>query len=280
MGSHMLLYLSLFCIISLVTAENIRTRSPNRGLLEYSSRIVNGTRATLGRFPHQVSLRRAVTQNHFCSGTILTSKWVLSAGHCMLDLNNNTLEASSMLIVAGEIVLKNTNRAHAWSKVTKLIVHPQFQKRTLENDIALLKLETPLDFDDRVQPAYIIQRRVNADTMCQVGGWGSTIVEPLSSYFMYIDLPVMSDRLCQELWGNYTLAKGTFCAGYLEGFRDSCTGDSGAGLMCDGFLTGLVSGGGRKCAEPRVPGLYTDVYFFVPWIERYVNLEENVSKLP
>lgn len=42
-------------------------------------------------------------------------------------------------------------------------------------------------------------------------------------------------------------------------------GDSGGGMICNRILTGIVSGG-YGCAEPLLPGVYTDVYHYLDWI--------------
>jgi len=42
-------------------------------------------------------------------------------------------------------------------------------------------------------------------------------------------------------------------------------GDSGGGMVCNGVLSGVVSGG-KGCAFPRLPGIYADVYHYLDWI--------------
>lgn len=56
------------------------------------------------------------------------------------------------------------------------------------------------------------------------------------------------------------------CAGRLGGEKDSCNGDSGGPLECNGILVGIVSHGSVDCGKPTKPGIYTDVYHFIDWI--------------
>lgn len=62
------------------------------------------------------------------------------------------------------------------------------------------------------------------------------------------------------------------CAGYAEGGKDSCEGDSGGPLMVwsssssSWVLAGIVSNGIR-CAEPNLPGVYVRISEYIEWID-------------
>ena len=66
-----------------------------------------------------------------------------------------------------------------------------------------------------------------------------------------------------------------FCAGTKEGGVDTCQGDSGGPIGIDRrrkgeerfTVVGLVSYG-SGCGEPDTPGVYTDLRFFLDFIER------------
>lgn len=45
-------------------------------------RVVGGLRAAEGQFPYMVSLRYTSTYAHFCGGTIISNRYVLTAAHC------------------------------------------------------------------------------------------------------------------------------------------------------------------------------------------------------
>ena len=62
------------------------------------------------------------------------------------------------------------------------------------------------------------------------------------------------------------------CAGLEGGQKDTCKGDSGGPFVCEDGATGryVLWGAvswGVGCARAGQPGLYTNIKYFLPWIE-------------
>ncbi|KAG5323247.1 TRY2 protein, partial [Acromyrmex heyeri] len=172
------------------------------------------------------------------------------------------------IIVVGGIRKLNETLKRQEKGVENIRIHPKFNLENLYNDVAVLKLSTPFTFTPEVRSIPLSGSPPKPNTICQVAGWGYTIVEVpiVSSDLMYVDLPIRSKKECRKLLKNITdLPPGMMCAGYLEGGRDACQGDSGGGMVCNGTLTGIVSGG-QGCAEPLLPGVYADVFHYLNWI--------------
>lgn len=91
-----------------------------------------------------------------------------------------------------------------------------------------------------------------------------------------VDLPILDNNDCEnrlrqtKLGPTYVFNRASFlCAGSEPG-KDACTGDGGSPLVCKGTneqwtVYGLVAWG-IGCANPGVPGVYTNVFNFLPWI--------------
>ena len=85
-----------------------------------------------------------------------------------------------------------------------------------------------------------------------------------------IQVPVIDDDVCYN-WIQITRTI-TFCAGYEQGEKDACQGDSGGPLFYQSrpgegaVLYGIVSWG-TDCAQPRQPGVYTNVFHYRDWLQ-------------
>lgn len=247
-----------------------------------TGRIVNGTKAGATQFPHQVSLRRSWTGKHFCGGSVISKQLVLTAAHCMY-LDDEVIQPWSILVIGGEVQLSHGTKLGQSRGVRVILLHPKFSTVTFENDIAILELKVPFEFTPQLSPVHLPMDQVAPGTICQVSGWGYPAegVKIISDDLMYVDLPVLTMETCRQLLENVTnITPGMYCAGYMEGLRDSCQGDSGGGMICNGMLMGIVSFG-EGCARPRLPGIYTDVLYHKHWITypmaymRYVFDENN-----
>src|SRR5690348_12812003 len=102
-------------------------------------RIVGGTQVTsASTYPYQVSLR--YNGAHICGGSIISTNVVLTAAHCILST-----KASAFSIQAG--IVSRQQQAGQIRGVSRIVVHQQYDSYTKRNDIALLVLNTPLQFN-------------------------------------------------------------------------------------------------------------------------------------
>eukprot|EP00594_Rhizosolenia_setigera_P004225 CAMPEP_0178948174 /NCGR_PEP_ID=MMETSP0789-20121207/5323_1 /TAXON_ID=3005 /ORGANISM="Rhizosolenia setigera, Strain CCMP 1694" /LENGTH=273 /DNA_ID=CAMNT_0020628505 /DNA_START=1265 /DNA_END=2084 /DNA_ORIENTATION=+ len=210
--------------------------------------VVGGKEAIENRFPYQVALMDA-SNNIFCSGSLIDSRWVLSAAHCYspvltrvyvglhnLTAANNTL----MTTMSGEDHIEAIN-------ITRQIQHPNYDP-SLDYDFLLLELErpssfTPVQMDDG-------SFKLKNKQKLSVSGWGSTSKRggPTSNVLMEAELLKFSTDKCNRRYRKYGNSKVTsrmVCA-TQEG-ADSCQGDSGGPLIIKGadssedILVGIVS---------------------------------------
>lgn len=142
--------------------------------LSIQPRIIGGANAEANRWPWMVAIAyddNAASPNLICGGSLIAKDWVLTAAICVDDQ-----QASG---VAMRVLINRPNLQTTQGEtiaVKEVVIHPQFNRISLLNDIALLKLSqpsttTPVD----ILPSFSSQ--ADAGKMAVVLGWGTTVDE-------------------------------------------------------------------------------------------------------
>lgn len=157
-------------------------------------------------------------------------------------------------------------------KVKQIYLHEG--QSLIDNDFALLELETPITFSETIQPAKLPQANYDIPdgTMLSSSGWGATF-EPQSVWNLRrVELPKVNIDYClktNHLNGNHREQK--ICAGFDEDGKSICIGDYGGPLTtADGTLVGIASFI-RDCGKKQYPGIYSRVTTALDWINSIVN---------
>ncbi|XP_069750882.1 transmembrane protease serine 3-like isoform X2 [Narcine bancroftii] len=241
-----------------------------------SNRIVGGAPALLGKWPWQVSLH--YKSRPVCGGSIISHDWVITASHCFF--NDESLKPSSWKVYSGFISQLQLSRA-TLRYVSKIITHRIYNPDTNDNDIALMKLQKPLEFRDKIQPVCLpsFDQQFPDGMSCWITGFGHVEEEAtsVSNILLEAQVKIIGREICnQRNIYNGLITENMICAGKLSGGVDSCQGDSGGPLVCEVsgtyYLAGVTSWG-LGCARINRPGVYVKVTQFTNWI--FTQIEGN-----
>ncbi|XP_049604100.1 vitamin K-dependent protein C [Syngnathus scovelli] len=240
---------------------------PIDGLMPW---MVGGEVGKKGESPWQVLLQNAKGRFH-CGGVLIDQNWVLTAAHC---LENNL----RFRVRLGDYERFRDEGTEVMLKVSKTIPHPNYDSTTVDNDIALLRLESPAPFSDFILPACLPSRGLaervlhRNGTQTVVTGWGreSQDSQRFSSALNVIRVPLVGRELCAAHM-SHNISDNVLCGGVLGQNMDACEGDSGGPMVTlhadTWFLVGLVSWG-EGCGRRDKLGIYTKVSNYNEWIDR------------
>ncbi|XP_059225740.1 trypsin alpha-3-like, partial [Stomoxys calcitrans] len=244
----------------------------NRGAAAAESgkggRIVGGQEASIERLPYQVSVRLDTnTLLHICGGAIYAPRVIVTAAHCIKGRF-----ASTIRIVAGKSSILDDDEGY---RVSKLIHHSGYNKKTHANDVGLIILAENLAYSASVQPIPLALAKPNKGETAVVSGWGKSDenAASLTNQLHMAELSIVDSEYCNNQYASksYAITEEMICAGVEDASKDSCQGDSGGPLVVNGKLVGVVSWG-IGCAREGFPGVYASVTYHTPWIEENAKL--------
>ncbi|KAL4970114.1 S1 family serine peptidase [Aspergillus stella-maris] len=231
-----------------------------------ANNVIGGDATEVTKYPFIVSIRNTM---HRCGGSIIDPNHILTAGHCVIDYIDHperlSIRAGSSQHASGGTIVN----------ITSITTHPNFvfQESNIINDIAVIKLEEDLKFDDSIAPLSLpssSSEDIKTGADCDVIGWGvtNTSTIALAPTLNAATVKVVDHEQCvREYSDGHHVDDNAICAGIQGGGKDACQGDSGGPLVevASGRQIGIVSWG-VGCAQPNRSGVYTSVKAFLPWI--------------
>jgi len=257
----------------------------NCGLAQRATRIVGGVNTEVNEYPWQAGLVSKGGSYVWCGGSLVNSRWVLTAAHCTVGDSPSAIQ-----VLLGEHDYSVDHEAdHIRADVSSIENHPDYNSNTLDNDFSMLKLAVAVDYGSHphIRPICLpaIDTLAYTGDTATVTGWGTTSAGgSLSSSLREVDVTVMSNTNCRNDYGYWSseITSSMLCANVVGGGKDSCQGDSGGPLVTASggngvtpgqnyFQIGVVSWG-IGCADANYPGVYARVTAQLSWIQ------ENLAK--
>lgn len=239
----------------------------------FNGRVVGGRIVEIFKHPYMAQVMNEY-ETVIGGGTIINRRWIVTAAH---------LEEGSPVAA----VLVGSDRRNQGRKIkVSMIKHEKWagaKENFWRDDIALLKLEEPLEYSKSIRPIRLPTKQSQLDRgeHAHVLGFGLTEKRVPSERLLIARLRILDDSICHRV----ALARSEpevdfaprrhLCAANFVGRRDSCNGDSGGPLVVrvnksEHVLIGIVSYGPGNCTAFARPAFYTRVSTYVDWILRTI----------
>ena len=250
-----------------------------------SSKVVGGNDTFDGEFPWVVSVRRS--DHHHCGGVIVSSRWVLTAAHCV-----QSRVPSAFTVRIGEFDLQRPDSFSHDYPVERIVIHDDYSglvKSSLSSingaDIALLRTRGLISLDhEHAWPVCLATAGAPAAQEAVVIGWGKRHEKSdvYSERLQKARVPIIENKICRSWFRmagrDMQIHDKIICAGFRDGGHDACHGDSGGPLLSKSddqwSVIGVVSTG-IGCARPLLPGLYSRVSSYRDWIQQVTRERED-----
>ncbi|XP_060869424.1 inactive CLIP domain-containing serine protease A8-like isoform X2 [Metopolophium dirhodum] len=258
-----------------------------------------------GEFPSMVAIFKENVSKEgekklvlHCGGSLIEKDVILTATHCVIKEDISTL-----IVRAGEWDLKTEKEIypHQDRRVSKIVTHPDYSKKGIYNDVALIFTDNSFSLQENIQPICLPSTNdIFINDKCYSGGWGKTVsynnytiikktesgkTKETGQYEVSIlkkvELPIVPRNKCMDalratrLGPKFVLHDSFICAGGQEG-KDTCKGDGGSPLMCpykdypDRLVQVGIVAWGISCGLADIPAAYVNVAGYVYWIKNEI----------
>jgi uncharacterized protein (TIGR03382 family) len=217
--------------------------------------IINGATDTT----HTSVVALVYQGEQFCTGTVIAPRWVLSAGHCLVEMAS---EVGSGFATQSKIFFGTTVGGSGQSiAVTEAHAHPSYYTANdgaPMNDVSVWKLAS--DAPVTAMPWQQTSLGNPSGKTVQLVGYGVTNANQQTG-----------NGTRREVDGQITQMDSTFIY-YGNGYSGTCQGDSGGPMFLNGVVIGVCSFGDQSCVQE---GANTRVDVFADFITQYVGSTQS-----
>ncbi|XP_048848239.1 transmembrane protease serine 9-like [Brienomyrus brachyistius] len=269
----------LVVVLSLVAKESY-AQSSVCGQAPLNASIVGGQNTSVGSWPWQARLYW--THFYRCEGSLINRQWVLTAAQCFPSAVTN-----GWVVYLGQQTSKQSNLSEAGWNLSRIIQHPNYTVGQLGYNIALVKLQSAVNFTDYIRPVCLAASGSTFYSGTETWVTGMTLSNPFisisnilsllfsSGNLQQVKIPVVGNRQCYCLYSNLSITLPSFnttqnfmCAGQLAwGGTSTCQGHLGSPVIAKyGHIWVQAGVENYVCVKTGLPGVYARVSQYEDWI--------------
>ncbi|XP_072349279.1 chymotrypsinogen B2-like [Scyliorhinus torazame] len=222
------------------------------------------SKAELKEFPWQVILTH--WRKHHCGGSLINEYWVVTTAQCVANSAPEDLQ-----VLAGTVDIAHQENTHT---VEKIISHEDYNPKALQNDIALLELAQPVNYNELAGPVCFPDATfMDPDHLgiCWTTGWRQmhTGSQKWVRFLHKTRTRHISKAECKVAWGN-RIDEDVICAKNTGPNNTGCPVEAGSPLICLSqrasrwVLMGILTMAPRDCQSAAV---YTRLAHYIGWVK-------------
>jgi secreted trypsin-like serine protease len=278
----------LFAVLALTAvAPSAAVAAP-----EAKASIIGGEAASILSFPSLSYIQAETPSQAFaCTGTVISPRVILTAAHCVENLESGGYTpASGYAIAAGFANPREAKVGNEVLRVSSTHVFPEFNPVTLHGDAGILILAAPTAAPPIALATEADSALFDGGATVELAGWGVTGGYSLRPPRTLRSVPttVQEPQFCKQ-------RTRTFYRPYSPAFQlcaldpptlatGGCFGDSGGPAIArrpDGSMVeiGITSTGGPAC-NPRLPSIFTRTDRISTWASEWIAATESGARPP
>jgi secreted trypsin-like serine protease len=287
--------LAALALLACLVVTGTATAKPDAGNPEASASVIGGHSTEVDNFPALAYIEGSrATERYSCTGTVVAPRVVLTAGHCIEDLESSSIVEPSQIRVATGISNLEHIPHEKVSLVSQALVFPGFNPAEVHGDAGLLILAspvaaTPIELATKAEGGSLY----GAGRKLKVAGWGVDRIDSrgrghIPNQLQSGVVPIDAAEGCRtgvSLFYEFFEADRQLCTLDAPSFQVTpCSGDSGGPAIATrsdstAVEVGIVSMGDFTCS-PDSPAVYTRVDQISGWVKQWIDAVENGSPPP
>jgi secreted trypsin-like serine protease len=275
-------------LAALVLAAAAGAAPPNP---KATASVIGGHNAKIAEFPSLAFIEGVqATAGYACTGTVVAPRVILTAGHCVEDIESSSIVEPERIAVATGVSNLEKIQGKEISRVERVLAYPEFDPTQLHGDAGLLILTAPV-----TAPPIALATGADASLYAPggkltVAGWGvdNRNTGHLPNQLQSAAVPIAESSRCKEgtrLYYTFFDPERQFCTIDAPKFHvTTCHGDSGGPAIAtrpDGtpVEVGVTSLGDPSC-NPAGPAVFTRVDQISSWVQRWIDAVEAGGPAP